>query len=108
MSCISRLACVSRTIDICIVAIKNIINTHAVLANQIADILQINDKEKYLHFTRNHDWPMSHWATESLLLVFIMADFARIIYIISIFMNHINPIQNGGRGKMATLPVFPL
>ena len=40
--------------------------------------------------------------TESLLLMFIMADFARIIYIISIFMNHINPIQNGGRGKMAT------
>ena len=28
---------------------------HAVLANQIADILQINDEEKYLHFTRNHD-----------------------------------------------------
>ena len=33
---------------------------HAVLANQIADILQINDEEKYLHFTRNHDWPISH------------------------------------------------
>ena len=45
MLCISRLAsCVSHSINICTVVIKNINNMHAVSTNQIADILRYNDK----------------------------------------------------------------
>ena len=47
MFCISRLAlCVSHSIDICTVALKNIRNMQAVSTNQIADILHFNDKNK--------------------------------------------------------------
>ena len=44
MLCISR---ASYPIDICTVAIKNIRNMHAVLTNQIADILNFNDNKRY-------------------------------------------------------------
>ena len=37
-------SCVSHSIDICTVAIKNIRNMHAGSTNQIADILHYNDK----------------------------------------------------------------
>ena len=39
----ASLSCVSHSIDICTVAIKNIRNMHAVSTNQIADILHFND-----------------------------------------------------------------
>ena len=41
------LSCVSRSIDISIVAIKNIKNMHAVSTNQIAEIFHFNDNEFY-------------------------------------------------------------
>ena len=40
----ASLSCVSHSIDICTVAIKNIRNVHAVSTNQIVDILHFNDK----------------------------------------------------------------
>ena len=40
------LSCVSNSIDICTVAIKNIRNVHAVSTNQIADLLHFNDRFK--------------------------------------------------------------
>ena len=43
----ASLSCVSHSIDICTVAIKNIGNMHAVLTNRIADILQSNDNKMY-------------------------------------------------------------
>ena len=39
----ASLSCVSHSIDICTVAIKNIRNMHAVSTNQIADIFHFND-----------------------------------------------------------------
>ena len=39
----ASLSCVSHSIDICTVAIKNIRNMYAVLTSQIADILHFND-----------------------------------------------------------------
>ena len=45
------LFCVSRFIDICTVAIKNIRNMHAVSTNQIADVLHFNDNAKYVFHT---------------------------------------------------------
>ena len=41
---LASLSYVSHFIDICIVAIKNIRNMHAVSTNQITDILYFNDK----------------------------------------------------------------
>ena len=38
------LSCVSHSIDLFKVAIKNIKNMHVILTNQIADILHFNDK----------------------------------------------------------------
>ena len=38
------LSCVSHSIDICTVAIKNTRNIHAVLTNQIADVLFFKNK----------------------------------------------------------------
>ena len=40
----ASLSCVSHSVDICTVAIKNIRNMYAFSANQIADILHFNDK----------------------------------------------------------------
>ena len=46
MFSMSRLAsCVSDSIDIWTVAVKNIRNMHAVLTNQITDILHFNDNK---------------------------------------------------------------
>ena len=39
--------CVSHSIDICMVPIKNIQNMHAVSTNEIADILHFNDSTNY-------------------------------------------------------------
>ena len=41
------LSCVSHSVDICTVAIKNIWNMQAVSTNQIADILHFNDNKWY-------------------------------------------------------------
>ena len=46
--CPASLSCVSYSIDICTVAIKNIRNMHAVSTNQIADILHFNDNGNYV------------------------------------------------------------
>ena len=43
----ASLSCVSHSIDICTVAIKNIRNMRAVSTNQIADILHFNDRVLY-------------------------------------------------------------
>ena len=43
---LALLSCVSHSIDICTVAIKNIRNMHALSTNQIAGILQFNDNFK--------------------------------------------------------------
>ena len=43
MFCSALFSCISHSIDICTVAIKNIRNMHAVATNQIADILDFND-----------------------------------------------------------------
>ena len=39
----TKLSCVSYIIDFCTVAIENVRNMHAVITNQIADILHFND-----------------------------------------------------------------
>ena len=44
----ASLSCVSHSIDICTVAIKNIRNMHAVSTNQIAVIFHFNDKDDYI------------------------------------------------------------
>ena len=49
----ASLSCISHSIDICIVAIKIIRNMHAVLINQIADILRSNDKITFIVHTKN-------------------------------------------------------
>ena len=41
----TSLSCVSHSIDICTVPIKNIRNMHAVSTNQVADILHFNDND---------------------------------------------------------------
>ena len=43
----AEFSCVSRSIDICTVAIKNTRNMHAVSTNQFADILHFNDNTNY-------------------------------------------------------------
>ena len=43
----ASLSCVSHSIYICTVAIKNIRNMHTVSASQVADILHFNDKPPY-------------------------------------------------------------
>ena len=43
------LSCVSHSIDICTVVIKNIRNMYFVSTNQIADILCFNDKQLLSH-----------------------------------------------------------
>ena len=45
---LTLLSCVSHSIDICTVAIKNIRNMHAVSTSPIADILHFNDMYEYL------------------------------------------------------------
>ena len=39
------ISCVSHSINICTVTIKNVGNIHAVSTNQIPDILHFNDKQ---------------------------------------------------------------
>ena len=51
---LSRLCCVSHSIDICTVAIKNIRNMHAASTNQIADIFNFNDKLPYCFYLVLH------------------------------------------------------
>ena len=53
------LSCVSHSIDICNVAVKNMSDMHAVSTNQIADILHFNDKKCYLKLasTNLFKWP---------------------------------------------------
>ena len=41
----TSLSCVSHSIDICTVPIKNIRNMYAVSTNQVADILHFNDND---------------------------------------------------------------
>ena len=47
------LSCVSHSIDICTVAIKNIRNIRAISTNQIVDILHFNNN--YCYLERDHD-----------------------------------------------------
>ena len=48
-------SCVSYSIDVCTVAIKNIGNMHAVSINQIADIFHVNIKYAYISlFSKYH------------------------------------------------------
>ena len=41
---LAQLSCVSHSIVICMVAVKNLKNIHTVSTNQIADILHFNNK----------------------------------------------------------------
>ena len=43
----ASVSCVSHSIDICTVAIKNIRHMHAVTSNQIADVVHFNDNTPY-------------------------------------------------------------